>query len=528
MDSIGNKKVFIIWISVIIVVLVGLVFCLVVLANGDKQVLVKGYNSLIKEVDKGFDQLDKDQKKASDMQTIKADGNLKVELDLSDQILDEESKQIQEVVNKSSIDYEMNLDYEGAFLQLMLKPIFDGESLAELETDIEDDAMYIKIKDVMDEYYKQDLEENIFEISDEKDLEIYKDIKVVYNGLKDLPTKIIKTSDVTSEKVKLDFGDEEIKVKKIVLTFDDELLIYSELEVYKAIINDDKVLESFVNIYNMDAYEEITKEEVEETFNKEIEELEEELKDIKEAKKEKDYESLEEVKLNVYTKGLFNKIVKVEFEEDDEKIGLTIVKDDKKEFVLNIDQNDEKLANINIINASKDNYEIKIDIKDFGVISINGIINDKKVDVEYKLDVDISGEELNIKGRLFAEEKVIKKDKQDEFKFEFSIDTGKDLIGSAKLIYDMNITYGEEINKPDLSKSTTEIDDETSQKLNELLVEIIGKLGLDFEQDMYPTEMPDYDYDQYDSDYNYEEPTFNFDELNQSLEEFNSSIDNLE
>lgn len=92
----------------------------------------------------------------------------------------------------------------------------------------------------------------------------------------------------------------------------------------------------------------------------------------------------------------------------------------------------------------------------------------------------------------------------------------------------MNITYGEEINKPDLSKSTTEIDDETSQKLNELLVEIIGKLGLDFEQDMYPTEMPDYDYDQYDSDYNYEEPTFNFDELNQSLEEFNSSIDNLE
>lgn len=506
----NKKKLFILG-GIIAAIVVLVIILLVMVFGGSKNIYVKYFDEATKIVDKAFDEASKVTDK--DASKIGVSGKASVELDLNDDLLDAETKKIQEIANGLEFTYDIKMDQEEKFIGLALAALKDSEELINAELVAIDDKGYVKVKDVLDKYYEVELDEAVEFETDTEQLEIIDDVEILYEiAKKEIREQLEK--NVTKESDEIRVNGEKVKVKKHSLVITQEVALETSLAILDKIVNKEEALQAMTNIYNMDSYYEMDIEEVEEELTSTLDMLKDELDSLRE-NEENEYSS--EFVINIYTKG--KNIVKAEMGEisDDEfeaeiTIKVTEKEDKKVEYALEDSYGDEVLK-VTVQDKGKDAYNVEVKMPEEDIkITFDGILTDEKIDGTYEIEVtDYYDDTQSIKGTIVIESK------KDSATIKFSIEA--DELGKVGINLEMNTI--DKFDIPDVSDSTSKIDEvEIQEKLMDKLEDMSDKLGIDLDE-LMGTSLQEPSYDDY-----YYDDTFDWD-IDYNLDDFNS-MDSLD
>lgn len=279
--------------------------------------------------------------------------------------LDEETKSILDLVNKTNITLGTQLDMENQKFVVDLDSKYDNAKLlnAKLFADAKNEKTYVYLKDFLDKYIEVenvDYEE-VKNFLQTKDLsEVEGSIKDFKNELKREILKSITTEYCSNIEEEIELNGEKVNVTKNTFKIKYSQYIKEVTQILERIKNNEKLLNCLTETGRED-------------FLDVVEDLLEELKDTRVSDEEDST-----LEINIYTKDfLMNEVVKIDFEiiEDNEENNLlvTIVKNSEQEWAFNIqiDEANKVYGKLNLKDENSGNFVINVDIKETANIMLN-------------------------------------------------------------------------------------------------------------------------------------------------------------
>lgn len=442
----NNKKNIIILVAILAVLLIvgGTCFGLVWI-NNSKNIIESSINNTMDVIGEEFEKA-KEEVNNIEEKTVIANLNAKFNLDLSDNVLTTEKlKTLQTKLNKTNLNIDIKMNQTQKLIQMVLDLAVENNDLINIDAVIDDNKGYVKFKDVFDDYVQTELTEDTSYVYEGVD--IYDDIDVIYKVVDPVIRKEIMKGQVEKTQEEIDVNGEKVKVNKHTLTLDTKLANQMGIAVLESVKANENAIESLVNI-SQAMGNSITKEELLEDINNEIENINTDLENLTEEENEMLY-------FSIYTKGIIPKVVQYSLlDKLNEGFTLKIKEDDK--------------------------YSLNFVYEEKEMLTIEGTYKKEEVDLTYKMVVK---DEYEFTGKLlFRSENTENKNETKEH-VEFSINTGDDLIGNIGIILDCTTNITEESLSVDVSNSITEdeIPIDVMNKFQTKLLQILLAFGLTIE-----------------------------------------------
>lgn len=250
-----------------------------------------------------------------------------------------EIEKILEIVNKLNISMDMGVDTKSKKMHINLDSNYNNKELLKASIDVLNNNAYVFLNDIYNKNLLVPMEgmDEMFSL-----MENVKDYEIILKYFKDAFNKSLKDEYFTKENKNITLNGKSVKVTENKLILDEK----NQKELAYALsdeLNNEEFIESFSHISDMD------KEEVKEM-----------LKEMKENVELEDGT----LYVSIYTKGINNEFVGIEFK--DNKDTISILKNTKTNY----------------------SYEIKVEDKDYKG-DIEAIIKDN--DVNLKMSFDIEG-----------------------------------------------------------------------------------------------------------------------------------------
>lgn len=331
---------------IVVFVLVFLVLLLGVsyfVTKSPKSIFTHSINNLYKNVEKNLKE---------NAKTLSTNFEVKLNVDGN-----EENKELTDIVNNISLKGNVNVDYINKLFLVNFSSTYDNDKLLDAEIQYQKGNAYILLNDVFDKYITVDSMneiDNYFET-----VQITEDHKILVTEVKKALTNSLESKFFETSKVELEINGKKENVTKNTLKLTKENISELSKKFLETLKNDDKFLNSYAKINNTD------EDAVKDSLEKAIDDINDE--DLG--------QSTEEISL--YTKGLFNKLIKVEMliSEGNDSLELSLTKNDDNNYVAKLVTMDkeEYLLNINVqkegnslnlkLSTNVDNQSILLDIK---------------------------------------------------------------------------------------------------------------------------------------------------------------------
>lgn len=368
-----NKKITILLISIILGILIfaGVFYYFGVFTRADqlyKRIIGKGITEVSEQL------LDTEYK------TIDAEMSLDANVDIDDELLTDDVKDILDLINEIKIDLGVKCDKEKAIVDV--EADYDKEELIDLQlyADIKNEKGYIHLGKLLDKYIQLEEEDFEFEIPlDGKELELTKgqkaSIKKFVKELKKEILKSLKKEYCFNEKEKIEIDGKSVSVTKSTFRIKYSEVMKETTQLFKNIKNNKKML---------DCLNESGKEQ----FIDAIDEMLEEMEDF-------DYSDYDDMvfEYNIYTKGiLMNDIVKFDINIEQENQEMKVfeiekISDDEWSYNIPVESSVKIYGKI-YSNGEENKLNLNVDVEDFGTVTLN-LGYSLKFNVEIK-SVDVS------------------------------------------------------------------------------------------------------------------------------------------
>ena len=357
-----KKKILLILIPIILILLVVGIAISIILYKTSSTYAYKNLVSTIgKEINNSFEK-----KESSN-----------VSFELSPEISGSGNADFEKIINKVSLKFDSSYDSKNNKALVGLIANYNSKSLLDLAVQYDKDS-YIFLNNLYDKPIK--VESN--NLSDEIDADKIdeENVKIVVNGLVGAINKSFKKDYFTKDEQTITINDKSQKVKAISLSLNKEQ--YKEFS--KSISNYLKNDKDFVS-----AYAKITNSKESEV----IEDLEEDISDF----------DSDNIKLTIYTMGLFNKFVGMEVKQDDTLVKCIV--NSENDFDITIESSMTVKVNVKL-NKTNNKINLKdtanaVDVNSLDNTALTTILNNlKKVDgysdlnTDLKETIDVSLDEL--------------------------------------------------------------------------------------------------------------------------------------
>lgn len=331
---------------IVVFVLVFLVLLLGVsyfVTKSPKSIFTHSINNLYKNVEKNLKE---------NAKTLSTNFEVKLNVDGN-----EENKELTDIVNNISLKGNVNVDYINKLFLVNFNSTYDNDKLLDAEIQYQKGNAYILLNDVFDKYITVDSMneiDNYFET-----VQITEDHKILVTEVKKALTNSLESKFFETSKVELEINGKKENVTKNTLKLTKENISELSKKFLETLKNDDKFLNSYAKINNTD------EDAVKDSLEKAIDDINDE--DLGQSTGE----------ISLYTKGLFNKLIKVEMliSEGNDSLELSLTKNDDNNYVAKLVTMDkeEYLLNINVqkegnslnlkLSTNVDNQSILLDIK---------------------------------------------------------------------------------------------------------------------------------------------------------------------
>ena len=297
-----------------------------------------------------------------------------------------DTKDIIDLINALYVSLNIQVDNEQKQILTKIESKYEDENLLNMDAyvDVEKKETYMYLKDLYDKYIEAEMEDESYETLDELFENTYtqeqkgnlkKALKIIRKEMENT----IKTEYCSSEKQDITIDGKTSKATKNTISmtykqFKDELItLFTNLKDNK----------EFINCY--EKTDEVTKN------------LEDAIKTLQD---EEDIDENATIKVSVYTTGILQNIVKVDFEvqSEDETTLIEINKKDNENYEFKITSENETVSgNINIQKQDDKNRKVKIeiDVPEFGKVELN-------LDINYEIDGEL--EKVDTTNSIAADE----------------------------------------------------------------------------------------------------------------------------
>lgn len=296
----------------------------------------------------------------SDYKTIKTKIGANVKVTPNEE--DEKTKEVIDLINALDLSLNVQIDNEQKQILTKIESKYENENLLNMDAyvDVDKKETYMYLKDLFDKYIETDMDDESYETLEELFENTYTqeqkgNLKKALGIMRKEFENAIKTEYCSSEKQDITIDGKTVSATKNIISmtykqFRDELItVFTNLKDNKEFI---------------DCYEK--SEEV-------IDNLEDAIDTLQDEENSNDDAT---IKVSVYTTGILQNIVKVDFEVQSKKeTGLMeISKKDNENYEFKITANNQTVTgNINIKKQDDKNSKLKIeiDVPEFGKVEVN-------------------------------------------------------------------------------------------------------------------------------------------------------------
>lgn len=352
-----------------------------------KSIFTRSINDLYKNIEVNLKE---------NVKTLSTNFELKLNVDGN-----EENKELTDIVNNLSLKGNVNIDYINKLFLVSFNSTYANDKLLDAEVQYQNGNAYVLLNDVFDKYIAVDSEEGMDDYFET--VQITEDHKILVTKVKKALTKSLKSKFFETSKVELEINGKKENVTKNTLKLTKENMAELTKGFLEALKNDDKFLKSYAKINNTD---EAT---VKDSLESEIASIDGE--DLTENAGE----------VSLYTKGLFNELVKIEMlvsegsdslelsltKKDDNNYVAKLVTMDKEEFILNVNVTKEgntlnlklstNVENQNILLDIKYGYEYdkEVTLKDVSdSVNINELTEEQATEIMNKLSQNVGVQKI--------------------------------------------------------------------------------------------------------------------------------------
>lgn len=327
-----------------------------------------------------------------EINSMKFNSSIKVSIETDDKTVQSELDEL----GKCTIKMGTQLDTEKKKEIVDVGLEYDKESVVDAQFYYNNGEAYVYFDEIFDKYIQIDMDEeqiNQFKsIFEENELQNKKTEKAIQILKDELKSQLGQEGTFERESDTINIGEEEKKVTK-------STLVLSQKAFYNVISN------MCTNLAENDEFLDCFDED--DSLKKSLEDLATEIKGAKVNNKNN-------IKISIYTKGLFNKFVGINFEicsqEEDITIQTLIVKEDKNTYSYNIKIESQGIK-ANAINGeiqiekekdSKDEQKGKITIS----MNVSKLIADikAKVEMDYSIEYNKGVNEIDVNDSIKFED----------------------------------------------------------------------------------------------------------------------------
>lgn len=365
----------------------------------------------------------------SDYKTIKTRIGLNAKITPNEE--NAQTKEVIEFINAIDVALDVQMDTEQKQLLAKIESKYENENLLNLDAyvDVENKETYMYLKDIFDKYIETEMDDESYETLKELFENTYtKDqqanLKKAYEIIGTEFKKAIKTEYCSSEKQEITINNKTENATKNTIS-----MTYNQLS--------DEFITIFTNLKDnkefIDCFED--SEEVKESLEDAIEKIQDE--------KDEEYDNVN-VKVSIYTTGILQNIVKVDFviQSEEQTATIEINKKDKENYEFKILGGKEEITgNVNIQKQDDKNTKLKIEVNvpEFGKVEVN-------FDVTCELNGEI--EKVDVSNSIASDE-ITQSDYNTILK---NLEKTK--------LYDLINKYSDGLLEDETSEIENEIDDE--------------------------------------------------------------------
>lgn len=304
-------------------------------------------------------------------------------------------KKLENFINNSTIETNIKSDIPNKYMDIGLDYTYNNEKM-HVNTYMKNNSMYLYLKDYFDKYLKIETEElDSKGIFNQMDSTVkVEDIRYMLSVLKFSIVDASEFANVNSSKVEIDVDGKRINVNETKLNVDTNFINKLKTIFLNKVLHDDKAKVIIFNMIQTEQYQTI--DELEAAIQEEVLNIE---------RTTEENQMLGEY--SIYTSGIFNKLVRNEIKilgETEVVVQYTTYNAEKFDDQISLYENNELFGQINIMQNSKDNYDIAIKVGQDISMDLKGTISKSLLDIAYTLR--ISGYD-DFKGDLRVEEKKV-------------------------------------------------------------------------------------------------------------------------
>lgn len=350
--------------------------------------------------------------------TFEGKGKITMNLELGEDLIDEETQALLNVLNKVEVNYESKSDPKNLNSNMIMNLKYDGNDLGTVELLMNEDKIGFKVKDITDKYLTIDLEDmlatgtktqsnlktpgdltlnSIKGISEEDMNEIIDllnvsddQIKAITNMVKKALEDAIPEEKFSSEKEKITVNGKELNTTAYTVKISGSDAMKFLTNVLEALKEDDDTLSLIVDKANKlmkisgETSMKLTKSQVKSLLNSAISELE-----------DTDMDNDATYKITLYVNK--DQTVRLEFAQDDNAITIDSIKEGdttKAALKLKVDGSEMTLLNVEETKKGDNKYSTKLST-DIQGIKMELTLDTDSTDSSEKANMNLYVEVMN-------------------------------------------------------------------------------------------------------------------------------------
>ncbi|MEG2459966.1 MAG: hypothetical protein RSB87_02525 [Clostridia bacterium] len=469
----GLSKISIILLSLVLVIVLALGGVAIVFISSPKFVAV---SAIEKAQTEAFKYIDIASKKIEKIRLGKAKikGDFKVTAEASQGA--NQFKDYLDILNNTTFSFDATTSVKENMGVINASLKYKDQASLDLNSYMADGRVYIKIKDVIDEYVYSE-NSSYAKVNEQADLN---NEKVKIESIKTAVVDLLKKENFSKAKEAINIEGKILDVKKISYKLNVKQALVFEKNVLNALKADVKYLEAEVKLRNAVAYDTVDK--VKTKMDLEIAELDKELETLTD-----EQAAFTSFEFNVFIKGIFAKPVRYAISVGDKNTKtidkvyeLTNYKTEKADMKLYIKEG-VSTNEAFVKKLDKDKYTISAFENDKQVLEISGLMKPSNIDVTYqtfKLDTKMYGGSLKLKT-------VADKPGNEKTSLLYVIEGST--TGKVTVTSNMEMLVNQNIAAQDVSKATPIKDIKSEDMLMKLMLKL---QKCDFYQKIMQTNMP--------------------------------------
>lgn len=428
-----NRLLFVLIPVVLILLAVGGIFIYLTINSSPSKLFTKS-------ITKVFDALEINQDK---FKSVKGNVELSANIDSKE----EEIKEIKDALANSKIVLNSAVDTDNWVFNGNVEAVYNNENLVNGELAFQDDKIYFAFKDWLDKYIEIPIEkEDLEQIKETNSKKV--DIDLLLNSVEEELLRVVEKQEFSKEKVTLKLDGRETKVTKSSIELTEEKTVSAIKELVQNLKGNGNFQKSLGELKE-----------------KTLEEMDNLLMELP----TEDYDQDSTIVFSIYTKGLFNEFVAVEFSTKylgEVDTGIELVKQNEGKYEFNVYENQENEREYSLRVAIEDKKESNTK----GTMTISISSEEESFDFIYKYEVKgnrtvfelsttIEDTNLTVSGN------VIEEGTKNSGSIIISLQVPD--YGNVKLNCLYNLEYNAVVNKVDTSKAT-KIEEMTEEEMEEL------------------------------------------------------------